>query len=83
MCQSVPSPKKKHTLVEILDRYWDDYFMGKDRRLYLGEKHLRAVNKMRSCRSSRLGIRKFVCESCEGFIIYIEVVNTVFVIVVG
>lgn len=57
--------QQKHSLVEILNLYWSDYYRGNGRRLYLRDKHFKAVNQMVACRSSRLGIRKFVCEECQ------------------
>lgn len=64
MCTTEKRYQKKHSLVEILDSYWEDYYRGNDRNLYLEEKHFKAVNQMRSCRTSRMGIRKFICEGC-------------------
>lgn len=64
MCTSKETYQKKHSLVEIFEMYWESYYRDSAKGLYLEDKHFRAVNKMRSCRTGRMGIRKYECGSC-------------------
>jgi hypothetical protein len=56
--------KKRHTVKEILDRYFDGYLRSNNRVLPIDDHHLKAVNTIRLCQSKQLGVYYFSCEGC-------------------
>lgn len=51
-------------LSSIYGTHFQNYLKSKDRKLHIGSKHLKAVNKAMSCRTSILGIAVYSCEDC-------------------
>jgi len=55
---------KKHRVKDILKDHFRKYLKDPERKLYLESKHFEAVNKIKSCQSSKLGYFVFVCTDC-------------------
>ena len=43
----------------------EDYLTSPDRKLYITDHHLKAMNSMLVCQTARLGIAEFECECCQ------------------
>lgn len=56
--------QKKYRLADIYIPYWSKYIKSPSRKLYLTEKHFKAVNSAISCRTSRMGYHYFKCKQC-------------------
>lgn len=57
--------KKKHLVSDILHQYFDDYLKHPRRKLYLENKHFKAVNAIKTCRSKTIGYAVLYCQSCK------------------
>lgn len=57
--------KKKHLVSDILHKYFDSYLNHSDRKLYLEDKHFKAVNSIKTCRSKTLGYAVLHCDDCN------------------
>jgi len=64
MCSRQDPPKKKHRLADIFSLYLKRYINSPDKKLYLDSKHWLAINKIRTCRTSRIGVTVFQCDGC-------------------
>ncbi len=64
MCsQSVNEGQRIH-LSDIYRDHFPGYLKSGDRKLFLEDKHLEAVNKSSACRTEKLGIALFSCPDC-------------------
>ncbi|WP_235299785.1 IS91 family transposase [Portibacter marinus] len=54
----------KIRLSTIYSQHFQDYLRSKDRKLPIVDKHIKAVNKAMSCRTSTLGLAVYSCEEC-------------------
>lgn len=62
---------KKHTIKEIVEKFFVSYTQSNRRNLYLKNKHFHAVNNIRKCRTKELGYTLYACEDCgEAHFIY-------------
>ena len=59
-----PYEKKKHSLIEIYNKYFDSYLKDPLRKLKILDRHLEAVRKAQSCKDLKLGAIVLICESC-------------------
>ena len=65
------SYSKKHTIKEIVEKFFVLYTQSNRRNLYLKDKHFHAVNNIRKCRTKELGYTLYGCEECgEAHFIY-------------
>ena len=65
MCTSSKiSPKKKHRIADIFKLYLAEYVKSPNKKLYLTGNHWKAINKIRTCRTSRIGVTVFECDGC-------------------
>jgi hypothetical protein len=53
------------TLKQIYSSSWDNYIYSHQRKLWLEKKHFEAVMKTINCRTARMGMAKYSCESCN------------------
>lgn len=58
------SRKKKYHLSDLIDEYFPTYVLSKSRTLRLEDHHFKAMNQMRLCQTSHMGIVCFECEGC-------------------
>ena len=58
------TPTKKIRLSTIYGKHFQDYLKNEDRKLVVTEKHIKAINKSMSCRTSTLGYAVYSCEDC-------------------
>ena len=58
------SKEKGYRIQSILERFFAYYLRSPDRKLRLEDYHLKAVHQIRSCRTARLGVYHYSCESC-------------------
>lgn len=62
---------KKHTIKEIVEKFFVPYTQSNRRNLYLKDKHFHAVNNIRKCRTKELGYTLYACKDCgEAHFIY-------------
>lgn len=58
------TPTKKIRLSTIYGKHFQNYLRSEDRKLVVTEKHIKAINKSMSCRTSTLGYAVYSCEDC-------------------
>lgn len=58
------TPSKKIRLSTIYGKHFQNYLKSQDRKLVIKEKHIKAINKSMSCRTSTLGYAVYSCEDC-------------------
>ena len=58
------TPTKKVRLSTIYGKHFQEYLKSNDRKLVVTEKHIKAINKSMSCRTSTLGMAIYSCEDC-------------------
>lgn len=56
---------KRHRLKEIYRDHWDSYVRSRDKKLWIEKRHYEAVYKTLNCRTFRLGVTCYTCESCD------------------
>jgi hypothetical protein len=62
---------KKHTIKEIVEKFFVRYTKSSRRNLFLKDKHFHAINNIRKCRTKELGYTLYACEDCgEAHFIY-------------
>lgn len=62
---------KKHTIKEIVEKFFVPYTKSSRRNLFLEDKHFHAINNIRKCRTKELGYTLYACEDCgEAHYIY-------------
>lgn len=55
-------PKKKYRLADFFDMHWDEYMKSPTE--FVKPEQLKAVNSLRVCRTSVLGVRTYACPEC-------------------
>ncbi len=65
LCKEKPSPvfsEKQFRLSDFFDMHWDEYMKSPTK--FVKPEQLKAVNAMRVCRTSVLGVRTYACSDC-------------------